>query len=139
MFSVKNCWNAFFADHHRTTASDSSNININERRTGKQNCKLLKMAVQVKEQVSEAVVRRLQIWCSWKLCKFHKKTSLLESLFNKVVSLNVCNSIKKKLQHSCFSVKFANFLRTPFLQFQELLQWLLLRFNQCFQRSQRQI
>ena len=42
---------------------------------------------------------------------------MLESLSNKVVDLNVCNSIKKRLQHSCFSVKFANFLRTPFLQF----------------------
>ena len=36
---------------------------------------------------------------------------MLESLFNKVAGLNVCNSIKKRLQHSCFSVKFANFLR----------------------------
>ena len=36
---------------------------------------------------------------------------MLESLSNKVVDLNVCNSIKKRLQHSCFSVKFANFLR----------------------------
>ena len=27
-----------------------------------------------------------------------------------------CNSIKKKLQHRCFPVKFAKFLRTPFLQ-----------------------
>ena len=42
---------------------------------------------------------------------------MLESLFNKAAGLNVCNSIKKKLQHSCFSVKFANFLRTLFLQF----------------------
>ena len=37
---------------------------------------------------------------------------MLESLFNKVVGLKVCNSIKKTLKHSCFSVKFANFLRT---------------------------
>ena len=58
------CWNTFFAEHHRTTASDCSNININEGRIGKQNRKLLKRAVQVKEQVSEAVVRRLQIRCS---------------------------------------------------------------------------
>ena len=98
-------------------ASDCSNININEGRIGKQNHKLLKRGVQVKEQVSEAVVRRLQIKYSLKLCKFHKETPVLESLFNKVPGLNVCNSIKKILQHSCSSVKFANFLRTPFLQF----------------------
>ena len=46
------------------TASDFNNININEGKIGKQNCKLLKKTVQVKEQVSEAVVRRLQIRCS---------------------------------------------------------------------------
>ena len=40
---------------------------------------------------------------------------MLESLFNKVAGLNVCNSIKKILQLSCFSVKFVNFLGTPFL------------------------
>ena len=39
-------------------------LNINGGRIGKQNRKLLKRAVQVKEQVSEAVVRRLQIRCS---------------------------------------------------------------------------
>ena len=38
------------------------------------------------------------------------ETSALESLFNKVVDLNVCNSITKRLQHSWFFVKFANFL-----------------------------
>ena len=117
MFSGENCWNTFFAEHHRTTASDCSDISINERKIGKQNRKLLKRTVQVKEQVSEAIVRRLRIRCSSKLRKFHKETSVLESLFNKVADLNVCNCIKKRLQHSCFSVKFANFLRTPFLQF----------------------
>ena len=54
----------FSAERHWTTASDRSNININEGRTGKQNRKLLKGAVQAKERVSEAVVPRLQIRCS---------------------------------------------------------------------------
>ena len=44
-----------------------------------------------------------------------------------------CNFIKKRLQFRCFSVKFTKFLRTPF--FIGKLQWLLLRFNSCFQRS----
>ena len=42
------------------------------------------------------------------------KTPVLESLFTKVAE--VFNFIKKKLQHSCFHVKLAKFLRIPFLQ-----------------------
>ena len=39
------------------------------------------------------------------------------SLFSiKFAGLKVCNSIKKRLQHSCLPGKFANFLRTPFSQ-----------------------
>ena len=34
-----------------------------------------------------------------------------------------CNFFKKRLQHRCFPVKFAKFLRTPF--FTEQLRWLL--------------
>ena len=33
-------WNAFFAEHHRTTASDCSSINNSEGRISKQNLKL---------------------------------------------------------------------------------------------------
>ena len=62
--------------------------------------KLLKREVQVKEQVSEAGFRRFQIRCSSKSCKLHRKTSALESIFNKGVGQRVCNSVKKKLQHS---------------------------------------
>ena len=51
--------------------------------------------------------------CS-KLCKFHRKAPVLESLFNKVASPRDCNFIKKRLQHRCFPAKFASFLRTPF-------------------------
>ena len=41
---------------------------------------------------------------------------MLKSLFNKVAGPEACNFIKKKLQHRCFSVKFAKFLRTPILK-----------------------
>ena len=41
---------------------------------------------------------------------------MLESLFNKVAGLNDCNFITQRLQHCCFPVKFAKFLRIPFLQ-----------------------
>ena len=61
---------------------------------------------------------------------------MLEFLLNKAAGLNVCNSIKKRLQHSCFPVKLAKFLKTPF--FTEECQWLLLMFNSCFQRSLEQ-
>ena len=56
--------------------------------------------------------------------KFHRKKSVLVSLFNKVAGLKICNIIKKRLQHRCFPVKFCTFLRTPF--FTEYLRWLLL-------------
>ena len=54
--------------------------------------------------------------CSSNFLKFHRKTSELESLFNKAAGLQVCNFIKKWLQHRCFPKKFANFLRTPVLK-----------------------
>ena len=41
---------------------------------------------------------------------------MLESLFNKVAGMKTGNFIIKKLQHRCFPVKFAKFLRTSFLQ-----------------------
>ena len=41
---------------------------------------------------------------------------MLESLFNKVAGLRACNFIKKRLQHRCFPVKFANLLRTLILK-----------------------
>ena len=58
-----------------------------------------------------------------KFCKFHRKTPVIESLFSKVVGLKDCNFTKKRLQHRCFPVKFAKFLRTPILKiiFERLL------------------
>ena len=44
------------------------------------------------------------------------ETPLLESLFNKAADLQVCNSIKKTLQHRCFPVIIAKFLRIPILK-----------------------
>ena len=58
----------------------------------------------------EAVVRR----CSSK-CKFFKiLQSSQESKY--VAGPQVCNFIKNRFQDRCFNVKFAKFLRTPFLQ-----------------------
>ena len=49
---------------------------------------------------------------------------MLDSLFNKVAGLQTCNFIKKWLQHRCFPVNVANFIRTAFSI--EHLRWLLL-------------
>ena len=51
-----------------------------------------------------------------KISQFHRKTPLLENLFNKFVGLQIYNFIKKRLQHRCFPLKFARFLRTPILK-----------------------
>ena len=53
---------------------------------------------------------------------------MLGSLFNKVVDLQSCNFIKRRLQHRCFPVNIAKILRTAF--FIEHLWWLLLNFLQ---------
>ena len=46
---------------------------------------------------------------------FAGKAPVLELLFNKV-GLEVCNFIKKRLQHRCFLVNIAKFLRTFILK-----------------------
>ena len=56
-------------------------------------------------------------------CNVHKKTPVLEYLFNKIASLKVCNFIQKTLLHRCFPVNIVKYLRTAF--FTEHLQWLL--------------
>ena len=45
----------------------------------------------------------------------------MESLFNKVSGLQVCNFIKKQLQQICFLVNIAKFLRTPTNIYERLL------------------
>ena len=54
--------------------------------------------------------------CSQKLHQFHRKTSVLESLFNKAADLQVYNFIEKRLQHKCFPVKLAKFLGKSILK-----------------------
>ena len=57
----------------------------------------------------------LKLFCKkrvQKLCKFHRKTPMLKSLFTKVVGLKACSFIKTRLQHRYFPVKFTKFLKT---------------------------
>ena len=45
----------------------------------------------------------------------HRKTPVLESLFNNIAGLTVCNFIRKRLHRRCFLVEnIAKFLRTAF-------------------------
>ena len=54
--------------------------------------------------------------CSLKLRNIFRKTPVLGSLFNKVVGLQDCKYIKKRLQHRCFVRNLRKFLRTNFLK-----------------------
>ena len=53
----------------------------------------------------------LNVFLLFLFCKFHRKTPVLESVFNKVAGLQACDFTKKRLQHKCFPVKFAKFLK----------------------------
>ena len=48
--------------------------------------------------------------------KFTGKHLCQSLLFNKVAGLRPATLLKKRLWHRCFSVNFAKFLTTPFLQ-----------------------
>ena len=57
-------------------------------------------------------------------CNIHRRTLILESLFNKVGDLKPSNFIKNRLQRRCFPVNIAKFFRATF--FIEHLRGLLL-------------
>ena len=50
-----------------------------------------------------------------KVYNIHRKTSALESQFNKVAGLEAYKFIKKRLQHRCFPVNIANLSRKLYL------------------------
>ena len=49
-----------------------------------------------------------------KILQVSQKALVLESLFNKVPANQACNFIKIRLQHRCFPLKLAKFLKTLF-------------------------
>ena len=59
-----------------------------------------------------------------KILQYSQETPVLESLFNELAGLQACKFIKKKLQHRCFPVNIAKFLRAAFAI--EFHQWLFL-------------
>ena len=71
---------------------------------------IIKFPVNLKYRISHR-------WCSLNSQKVHhipRKTSVLESLFNKFMCLQVCNFTEKRLQHRRFPVNIANFKNTYF-------------------------
>ena len=84
----------------------------------------------------EAVTRNvLQKKLLLKYRNIHRKTPVLESLFNEVAVLKACNFIMKRLQYRCFSVKNAKFLRTPILKniFERLLLYFIFSSSKVIQ------
>ena len=77
-----------------------------------QKCNLQRPTLQVKEQKQSFAFR----WKNRKFRKLHRKTSVFESLSNKVAGLSACNSVTKRLQYRFFPAKFTKFLKTSFLQ-----------------------
>ena len=62
-----------------------------------------------------------------KLRQFQRKTPVLECLFNNVAALRAYSFITKRLQHGCFPVRLAKFLRTSILK--NICERLLLKFS----------
>ena len=68
--------------------------------------------------------------------QYSQESTCIEVFSNEVASLKDCNYIKKRLQHGCFPVNIAKFLRTAFLT--EHLRWLLLYFRHYKTRKHSQ-
>ena len=83
--------------------------------------KSLQITLRGRSSRSQMIMKIKQLG-SLKDFVIHRKTPVLESLFNNTAGLEVCNFIKKRLQRRGFPVKMAN-LRTAL----EHLWWLLLK------------
>ena len=60
--------------------------------------------------ILQLILRRLTAALS-----IHRKMPMPEFLFDKAAGLYACNFIKMRLQHRCFPVNIAKFLRSAFL------------------------
>ena len=49
-----------------------------------------------------------------KFSNIHRKTPVLESLFNKIADLKGCNFIKERLYYECFSVEYYEIFKNSF-------------------------
>ena len=77
------------------------------------NVMIVKMMIMNYTKNIETVVRRCSSKSVFlKIVQISQKTPVLEFLFNKVAGPKACDVIKNWLQHRCFPMKIANFLRT---------------------------
>ena len=91
----------------------------------------LEEIVTVRSGMAQVIVPRFSsIYVFWNICNIHRKTPVLESLFNKAAGLEACKSIKRKLQRRYFPVNITKLLRTAFSI--EHLWWLLLELRYFF-------
>ena len=79
-----------------------------------EHCKVFKTSFFIEHLQKHSLADVLPNRCSQKFHKLHRK-ALCWSLFLKNLQAGGLQLHKKGLQHSCFLVKFAKFLRTPFL------------------------
>ena len=61
------------------------------------------------ERLSKEYWKTILRRCSLRFRNIHWRTLVLESHFNKVAGLNVCNFFKRRLQPKCFPANIANF------------------------------
>ena len=91
--------------------------------------------VNIVKQISETFVRKYFMKKVFlKMLQNSQKTLMLESHFNKVVGLYICNFIKKETPAQVFPMNLAKFLRTLVLK--NICECLLLRFQYRSSRSQ---
>ena len=71
-----------------------------------------------KVEDTQKLSSRGALWktCSLKFCNIHRKIPTLVTLFNKVAGAKACDFIEKRLQHRCFPVNIAKFLRAYILK-----------------------
>ena len=74
----------------------------------------------------------LQNRCYHKFPDIHKEMSLLESLFNKVTGLIICNFTRKETPTLMFSCEYHKMFQKSF--FMEYLQWLIVKMVEQFLR-----
>ena len=69
-----------------------------------------------RKKVSRKLIKEYECWEKWIIWRFHRKTPMLESVFNKIAGVQAYNFMKRRLQHKCFPVKKTEFLRTTILK-----------------------
>ena len=89
----------------------------------------IQMSVKI-QMIIEAVVQRCSVKKRFlEISQNSQENTCTRISFIMKLQAWACHVIKKGLWHKCFSVNFANFLRTPFVS--EQLRWLLLFTSFC--------